>query len=161
MTNALHRWLVLLLMVGAASLSACGAEDAGAWIRAAAEDSAAADEALAEGRPEEARTRLESLLARTPSDAVAAEDSRVVRQDAHERLARIALVARDLSEAERQVASGLALGARQDLFTGNLYTTRGQLREAQGRDREASEDYHRALLISEALLEGALGGNDD
>src|SRR5690606_38712414 len=72
----------------AALLVGCdGDAEARAWIAAAAADSAAADQALAEGDAARAEARLEALVAREVPEGVARSDARVVRQDAHDRLA--------------------------------------------------------------------------
>src|SRR5690606_31104539 len=99
------------------------------------------------GQPEEAAARLERLVARPVPAAVAEDDARVVRQDAYDRLARFAIDRDDLAAAARFVERGLEQGERSDVFTANLLTTRGRVREATGQDREAARDYHRALRI--------------
>ena len=147
MIRSVHAFALACLL-----LSGCG-DEARSWIAEVRADSEAAE--TAEGT--EAIVALERLLAREVPDDVAEEDARVVRQDAHERLAQLLLERGDPERARREVEEGLALGERDDVFTANLLTLRGRIFEAQGRDHEAARDYHRALRIHEALLDRALG----
>lgn len=147
MTRALHA-VALVCLLG----SGCD-DGARSWIADVRADSEAAEA----GDRGEAIEALERLLAREVPDGVAQEDARVVRQDAHERLAQLLLEAGDLERARRVVERGLLLGERDDVFTANLLTLRGRIFEAQGRDHEAAREYHRALRIHEALLDRALG----
>ena len=135
--------------------------DPDGYVAASAEDSAAADRAIERGEHEPAIERLRAIVEREVPASVAEEDARVIRQDAYDRWARVLMGRGEVDEATRVVDRGLALGEREDLFTANLLTTRGRLHEARGRDREAARDYHRALVIEEALLERALGGSDE
>ena len=135
--------------------------DPDGYVAASAEDSAAADRAIERGEHELAIERLRAIAEREVPSSVAEEDARVIRQDAYDRWARVRMGRGDVDEARRIVERGLALGEREDLFTANLLTTRGRVAEAQGRDREAARDYHRALVIEEALLDRALGGSDE
>jgi tetratricopeptide (TPR) repeat protein len=157
----------VLRSVGLAGLLACGALLTGCgqgervWIEESAADSRLAERALAEGRTDHAVAHLERIALRQVPGGVAEEDARVVRQDAYDRWARIELERGDARKALRLVDRALALGEREDVFTANLLTTRGRIREAEGEDREAARDYHRALRIEEVLLERALGGGDE
>ena len=134
------------------------ADDAREWVEACRAQSEAADAAEEAGRPAAAVEHLERLIARPVPAGVAAEDARVLHQDALARLAGLSLDAGDPERARRFVARGLALGEEEDLFTANLLVARGRAHEAEGRDAEAARDYHRALSIHDALLERALGG---
>jgi predicted negative regulator of RcsB-dependent stress response len=131
--------------------------DARAWVEATEADSQAADAAFEAGELEVAAQRLEAIAARPAPSSVAADDARVVRQDAYERLARVQLELEELDAAQASVDRGIALGDADDVFVANLYTTRGRIHERAGRDREAAADYHRAITILEAALGRALG----
>jgi hypothetical protein len=144
----------------ALACASCGEEER-TWIERARGESAAADHAVEVGKPSEAMRLLRAIAEREAPPSVAEEDARVVRQDAYDRWAQLALSGGRIEESQRIVERGLALGERQDVFTANLLTTRGKIHEARGRDREAARDYHRALGIEEALLERALGGDDE
>lgn len=148
--------LVLALVLLGAIVAGCD-DGAGRWVERAAADSAAAEQALDRGDAEAARRHLRALVNRAVPSDVAERDARVVRQDAYDRLARLALAAGDVAQARRQVEAGLALGEGDDVFTANLLTTRGRVHEAAGRDLEAARDYHRALEINDTLLDRALG----
>lgn len=145
---------VCALVVAVLLASAC-TDDAAAWMEFVASRSAAAGDAS----DAQAERLLLELVRQPVPPSVAAEDRRVVHQDAYDRLARIALGRGDRPTAERHVAAGLALGVRDDLFSANLLTTRGQIHEARGQDREAAADYHLALRISESLLDRVLSGD--
>lgn len=134
------------------------ADDAREWVAACRTESELADAAEEAGRPSEAMEQLERLIARPVPEGVAAEDARVLHQDALARLARLSLDAGDSERARHFVERGLALGEEEDLFTANLLVARGRAHEAEGRDAEAARDYHRALEIHDALLDRALGG---
>jgi hypothetical protein len=151
---------VALALACAALLPACTPEPEG-YVAASAEDSAAADRAIESGDDDGAIDLLRTIAEREVPSSVAEEDARVIRQDAYDRWARVRMQGGELEEARRAVDRGLALGERDDLFTANLLTTRGRIHEARGRDREAARDYHRALVIEEALLDRALGGSDE
>lgn len=151
----------LLLALSWALLVPACTVDPEAYVAASAEDSAAADRAIERGEHERAIERLRAIAEREVPASVAEEDARVIRQDAYDRWARVLLGRGDVDAASGVVERGLALGEREDLFTANLLTTRGRIHEAGGRDREAARDYHRALMIEEALLDRALGGRDE
>jgi len=145
----------------AALLCGCGDGDARAWlgeVRGLSDEAAAAEASDDRGAALDALTRI---VEREVPAAVAADDARVVRQDAYERLARLRLEAGDPEAARAAAERGLALGEREDLFTANLLVQRGRAREASGDDAGAARDYHRALLIHEALLDAALGGDGE
>lgn len=156
------RRLGLALVFGLTLAFGCAGEASGPgdYVRAAAFDSREAEQAEETGDHAAAIVALERLIATHVPPGVAEDDARVIRQDAHDRLARARLAVGDLDAARAAVDAGLALGARDDLFTANLFTTRGRLNEAEGNDREAAADYERALDIHEALLDQALGGDE-
>lgn len=151
----MRRASVILALALVASI---GCDDAHGWVELSAADSVAADAALARGAHDEAAAALARIVERPVPSSVAAEDARIVRQDASERWARLSLERGDPQAALERLDQGLALGERGDVFTANLLTLRARVLEAQGRDGEAAADYHRALLIEETLLERALGG---
>ena len=143
----------LLHAVALGALLLAGCEGGGrAWMEGARADSAAAEA----GDRDEAIAALERLVAREVPDDVAAEDARVVLQDAYARLAALYLEAGDAGAARREADRGLALGEVDDVFTANLLVARGRADEALGRDQEAARDYHRAIRVHEALLDRAL-----
>lgn len=151
---------VLLLTSFGLGAAACVDDDAGAWLARAKSAHAAADRALSAGDIVAAREALASFAEQPPPHGVAPEDARVVRQDVHYRLSRLALEAGDPDAALRWAEEGLALGRGDDVFTANLYVARGQAREALGQPAEAAADYHEALKINEQLLEVVLEGED-
>lgn len=147
--------LVALVLVAGGCRTGPSAAD---WIAAGDVAVRAAEKALAGGDGASARRVLEEFLdAPRPSD-MAADDRRVLVQDAAFRLADVELRA-GRAEAARAVAErGLAEGRGVDVFTANLLVARGRAFEALGRPGEAVEDYHAALVVNEALLAAALGG---
>ncbi len=148
--------LGLLLLAPFASCAPSGPSPR-EYVAEARRASGEAEAAAARGDRDAQIAALTALAGEEPPPGVALDDARVIRQDAYERLARARHAAGDAEGARRAVEAGLALGERDDLFTANLLTTRGRLREAAGEDRDAAADYHRALTIHEALLEAALG----
>ncbi|MBX3272100.1 MAG: hypothetical protein KF729_17675 [Sandaracinaceae bacterium] len=144
------------LLLGAL-LAGC-ADDPRAWMTDVRAASERADAAEARGDHAAAIDALEAILSREAPRGLAAEDLRVVRQDAHERLGRASLARGDVDRAAAHAREGLALGEREEIFTANLLALAGRVAEARGDDREAARAYHRALVIHEALLERALGG---
>jgi len=136
---------------------AAGAEE---WLDAAAEAHRRADHALARRDRAAAREAL-ARVARVPAPGgMNAEDARVVRQDLFARLAEIDLAGARPQVAIRWASRGLALGDGGDVFTAALRVARGRAREALGEDLAAVEDYHRALVIDDALLRRALEEED-
>lgn len=158
------RSLRSLLLAGAVALCllpACGEDSrdaAAAWVSAAASDSRAADEAMARGDRPAAEARLTALVERPAPAAVAVDDARVIVQDAYFRLAQLAMTEGDPARAQRFADRGLELGAREDVFSANLYIVRGRAKEVGGQAVEATADYHEALKINDALLRRTLGG---
>jgi len=134
---------------------ACGPADdeAAAWLANAQAAHAEADDESVD----EAIATLEAFARLAPPEGVDARDARIVRQDLFYRVSRLALDSGDASRARALADEGLALGRGDDLFTANLLVARGQAREAEGDALGASEDYHDALLINDALLQQVLG----
>ena len=132
------------------------ANDAREWLDRIASAHAHADEALAAGQPDRARTFLNAGLAREVPAEIAGEHARALRQDLWYRLSAIGL-ALEPSQALREADQGLALGRHDDLFSANLLVARGRALQALGRDTEAASSYHEALQIDERLLNAVLG----
>jgi hypothetical protein len=84
-------------------------------------------------------------------------DMRVVLMDAYFRLAEMAHAARNAPAALLWSSRGLALGVANDVFTANLLIADGHAAAALGDEMRASESFHKALIINEALLAVALG----
>lgn len=139
-------------------LSGCASDGAAAWIAEVEAASADAEAAERAGDRGAARDALQRIVTLEAPDDVAAEDARVVRQDAYARLGELQIDAGDPRSALASARAGLALGERDDLFTANLLAVAGRAHEVRGEDREAAREYHRALVIHETLLELALGG---
>jgi tetratricopeptide (TPR) repeat protein len=134
--------------------------DGGEWIASVQKASASADELVASGRPEDARHALEAALA-LPSHGMDREDVRVVRQDLFYRVGRLDLAAGRADAARARADQGLTLGRGSDVFTANLLILRGRALETAGNAAAASRDYHEALVINEALLDKALGEEEE
>ncbi len=154
--------LAILLLIGAFGLGAiaCRSDGAGAWLNRAKNAHAAADRAVRAGDLAAASDALADFTEQRPPEDVSAEDARIVRQDVHYRLSRLALQRGDAEEARRWAERGLTLGEEDDVFTANLYVARGQAREALGQATQAAADYHEALKINERLLEALLEGDE-
>lgn len=143
----------LLAVVALVMLCACSdGRDAAAWIAAQAQANAAADEALERDDLKRAKAALQAALTPAP-DGVAAADARALKADMLYRLATLALQDYEPAEAKRLADEGLALGDDADVFTANLLVVRGRANQSLGDARAAGDDYHRALIINEALLE--------
>lgn len=142
---------------GALSGCAGSTEPGGSPWHAMADDAGrTADEAIAQGRVDDARRALRRIV-ETPAPAdVARGDVRVIVRDATGRLARIELEAGNPREAIAWADRGLAHGAGADVFSAALLLARGRAKEEVGDDREALDDYVRAQRIDEVLLERAL-----
>jgi len=132
------------------------ANDAREWLDQIARAHARADEALAAGQREQARTFLSAALDRPLPPELASEHARVLRQDLWYRLSSIG-VELEPSQALREAERGLALGRHADLFSANLLVARGRALQALGRDTEAASSYHEALQLDERLLNAVLG----
>ena len=107
-----------------------------------------ADQRLDAGDAAAARRALMAVLqAGRPVD-----DQRLALQDTYFRLARLALDEHQPREALEFADRGLALGMAPHLFVANLLVARAAAEEALRQPRNAANDYHRALLMNEALL---------
>lgn len=145
----MRRWLLVLALLAACSRAP---QD---WSVIAADEHARADRLIDLGDRAAARATLESILDTAPTSG-AADTRRVLLQDTHFRLARLALDAHDPALAARHADAGLALGGGDDLFVANLLVARGAAHEALGQAAEALAAYQRALRINEALLQHTL-----
>ena len=147
------RLLVVLFLLGSAA--GCGVRSSSRtaeWMVLVREASVGADRTRARGDLAGARGLLIGF-ARSPGPAgVAPEDSRAVRMDAYFRLAMLELEDASPQAARQWAEQGLALGDRRDVFTANLHLAHGRALEALGVDLEAQASYHRALVVTEALL---------
>jgi tetratricopeptide (TPR) repeat protein len=130
------------------------------WSLDVASHHAQADRLIDRGDREGARRLLRAILATAPAveSGGAADTRRVLLQDTHFRLARLALAAGNASEAAEDADRGLALGGEGTLFEANLLVVRGAAHEALGQAPAALRDYQRALRINEALLHDTLPG---
>lgn len=145
------------IVLAALLAAGCSSGDSAArWVEQVQSVSAEADRALAAGEGDAARSALERLLRLDAPRSVAADDARVVAQDAAWRLALLALESGAPEDALRWADDGLARGRTADLFQANLLAARGRAYEALGRDADAARDYHAALLVNEALLNDLL-----
>jgi hypothetical protein len=146
---------VLALAVALAGGACSQAPRRDPWAAGAAAAHERADRLLAAGDAAGARETLRALV----EDRAGGEPTgghRLALQDTYFRLARLALDAHDPREALADADAGLAYGAAPHLFVANLLVARGAAREALADPRGAAEDYHRALLMNEALLERTL-----
>jgi hypothetical protein len=156
------RALLLLCLLLLLAPACSRAPQAPEWAAVAARAHADADERLDRGDRAGAREALLALVATAPeaarTGAGAGEVRRVLLQDTHFRLARLALEAGEPAEAARQAEAGLGLGrdGEESLFVANLLVVRGAAHEALGKASAAMEDYQRALRINETLLHEAL-----
>jgi hypothetical protein len=142
-----RRLLALVLLV------ACSASPD--WSVEAARGHAEADRLIDSGDRAAAQNVLEEIVAAAPGGS--APTRRVLLQDTHFRLARLALDAHDPARAAREADAGLALGGADDLFVANLLVVRGAAHEALGESAAALAAYQRALRINETLLHDTLG----
>ena len=127
----------------------CAPQAADRWAERMGTQHEEVDLLLDRGDHAGARRLLEAIVRDTP---VKDASRRPLLQDAHYRLAQLALATGDPAGAERQADEGLALGDHGDLFTANLMIVRGAARERSGRGAAATADYERALAINEGLL---------
>ena len=151
--NVGRGWLCLAaaVLLGAA----CGrAPRAGDWTAKAARHHAEIDRLLDGGDRPGARRRLASILAEAP--ARPDELQRALIQDAYFRLAELDLAERAPAEAIAAADVALALGGGRDVFAANLLVVRAAAHEALGHAEAALADYHRALVINDALLAATL-----
>jgi predicted negative regulator of RcsB-dependent stress response len=146
------------LVVLALAVAACSARSASEdWVTGAESAHQIADDRLARGDIDGARNALKSATDSKVPKATNPEDARIVRQDLYYRLATLELSQNRTDEAVRWATTGLALGRGTDVFTANLYIARGKALERRGDLSGASRDYHDALVITDALLDKALG----
>ena len=146
--------LALACMCGCAQRS----EPPSDWARSVAQKHAEADAMLALGERAAAQRELESILeGPPPSDAgLGPYAVRILLQDTHYRLARLALETDQPREAVRIASAGLALGAPDDLYAANLLVARAAALESLRESDAALADYGRALSINERLLRETL-----
>jgi hypothetical protein len=145
----------LALAVSLAGAACARAPRRDPWAAGAATAHEQADRLLAAGDAAGARAALRALV-EGGAGGEATEGHRLALQDTYFRLARLALDAHEPREALANADAGLAYGAAPHLFVANLLVARGAAREALDDPRGAAEDYHRALLMNETLLERTL-----
>ena len=152
------RRLVVLLLVAwvAAGCGVRRSTDSGRWLVTITQASGGAEMARARGDRAEARRMLVAIVEAPRPAGVWPDDLRAVRMDACFRLAQLELEDSNPKAARDRAEQGLALGAGRDVFTANLHLAHGLALEGLGIDLEASASYHRALVVSEALLGAAL-----
>jgi len=159
MKRAACRSLALCLSL-VALLPGCAAKtEPRAWIESSEASHREADRLAASGDTEGAVNALRRAATRAAPAEMGEGDARAVRQDLFYRLATAELSGSHPREAVEAATEGLALGRSRDVFTANLLVARGQAHEALGDRKSASTDYHDALMVSEALLDTALGGS--
>lgn len=148
--------IVVAIVVGLSS--GCPYTDDGVvWVDETREASQRADVLLQRGDRAGARRELRAIVEMEKPESIATADRRIVVQDATFRLAELDLADGRAQDAIRWADRGLATGRAEDVFTANLLVVRGRAREALGNDREAADDFYRALRINEVLLRRALG----
>jgi hypothetical protein len=149
-----------ILTLVAALLLSCSREEPRStlpdWPTEVLAEHAAVDRLLEKGDAKGARACLQEMSLRLEHRKPADEGLIAARKDTYYRLARLDLDAQDLPQALRHCDAGLQLGAAADVFTANLYVLRGTIRQELGQKLDAAEDFHRALLINEKLLNQAL-----
>jgi hypothetical protein len=151
----LRRW-ALAAIVALSGAGCARAPRGDAWAAAAGAAHRQADRLLDSGDIAGARALLRSIVEAGAAGKHPGAARRLALQDTYFRLARLALAARDAGEAHADADAGLAYGTTPHVFVANLLVARGAAREAEGDARGAAEDYHRALLMNETLLDGAL-----
>lgn len=143
---------VVTLLLLALLFSACADGQAGPWVAAVERANADADKAIAKRNLPVAIQALTQAVGLDPS-GVASADLRAVRADLFFRIAELELARGYPATARTRADQGLALGTPDDVYTANLYIVRGRANEALNVKRAAIDDYHRALVINEALLD--------
>ena len=148
---------ILVALLVALSSGCPYVDDGAAWVDETHQASTRADALVRRGDREGARRELRAIVELETPESIAAPDRRIVVQDATFRLAELDLGDGHADAAIQWAERGLGLGQSEDVFTANLLVVRGRARETLGRDREAADDFYRALRINEALLRRALG----
>ncbi len=142
-------FLLLAVMLGGCG----GPSPAVNWLDSSVSVHEQVDGHLQRGDLDSARQLLIAALAEpTPGD-MSDDDSRIVRQDLHFRLASIELQDGAPREAIRFADEGLELGSREDIFTSNLLVVRGRAARELGQERDAARDFLEAQRISELVLD--------
>jgi len=120
---------------------------------------------MSDGKIDDAIAAVRQILSLGfPKGAPEADD---VRLDARALLAKLLVTQGKLDEAMRTVDEGLASSQRESFFVANLYTVRGEIREARAANydtegepskakaaderRGAIEDYDKSIQINEKL----------
>ena len=158
-TGPFHRTPALLL-TGLLLLVGCSRPPqpaANPWIARVAAANRQVDRLLDADDASRARELLRTVISAERPGAALDEDRRLVLEDCYFRLARLALAGRDPAQALSDAETGLAYQTAPSLFAANLLVARGAAHEALNEPRAAAEDYHRALLMNEALLREAVG----
>ena len=127
------------------------------WIVEVATATRQVDRLLDANDTEAARALLRTLVADQRASPELADDRRVALEDCYFRLAHLALTANDPHQALADAERGLSYQTADSLFVANLLVARGAAHEALRDPRSAAEDYHRALVMNERLLQQALG----
>ena len=127
------------------------------WIARVAAVNRQVDRLLDANDAWRARELLQTFVSAERPGTALDEDRRLVLEDCYFRLARLALAGRDPAQALSDAERGLAYQTAPSLFAANLLVARGAAHEALNEPRAAAEDYHRALLMNEALLREAVG----
>ena len=127
------------------------------WIARVAAVNRQVDQLLDADDAARARELLRAVVSAERPGAALDEERRLVLEDCYFRLARLSLAGRDPAQALSDAETGLAYQTAPSLFAANLLVARGAAHEALNDPRAAAEDYHRALLMNEALLRGAVG----
>ena len=144
----------LLALAGGCSRSPRPADP---WIAQVAAVNRQVDQLLEADDASRARQLLRALVSDAGPAAPVDADRRLVLEDCYFRLARLALAGRDPAQALSDAETGLSYQTAPSLFAANLLVARGAAHEALNQPRAAAEDYHRALLMNEALLREAVG----
>lgn len=151
---------VLGLVLGLVLPGACGRrprQPADRWIAEVTTTNRRADRLLDAHDAAGARALLRKLIATDRPSAPLTDARRIAFEDTYFRLARLALAAGDPHQALADAEAGLAHQTGPSLFVANLLVARGAAHEALDDPRAATEDYHRALVMNEALLHEAVG----
>jgi hypothetical protein len=154
--EAMKAALVVAVVVAFGGAACSRAPQRDPWAAEAAVEHQRADVLIEAGDTAGARLALRTVVESGAAAGAATEGERFAMQDTYFRLARLAMDAREPKEALADAQAGLAYGEAPHLFVANLLVARAAAREATGDPRGAAEDYHRALLMNETLLERTL-----